>query len=237
MLINCRNARGFESLFFRMLYFHWKEVKLRCLYFFCSVLLTFFILYWFKNQIFFLIAPFNLCYVNFLDVFWYFIYFALWLSVIFNIPLLLSNLLFFFKNALLEQEYYYLKAYFQVLFFSLLFSLCLLFVCILPWLVQFSYYFNSEQISMQINFTDFIDTVTRCFKWLVIGLNAPTFFILFRIKRINFYLVLITFIVLISPPDFITVCFLIILIIFLCELQYFLFYCFKTTVKQDNGLA
>ena len=189
-----------------------------------SFILTFLLLFYNKEKILYLIAPLNLCYTNIIEIFWCYLYFIIYLSVLINIPLIIQQVVFFLKSGLFEKEYYHIKFYSILLSSAVIINCFITFYYILPWIINFSSTFNSEQISMQITFLNYIKAVITFFNLFIIGLLMPLIFLIYRFKRLNFYLMVVFCIFLISPLDPLNTLIIIIFYFFISELFIYLHY-------------
>lgn len=201
MLINCKFARGFKPHFFRMLLFHMKELYFRLFYYVISCFCTLLIFYTYKTQILFFIAPLNLYFSNLISVFWYFFILAGVLSLIWNLPLLLYHLLYFFKTALYQQEYFQFKQNVQFILISTVFCSYFYYFVFLPALINFTSSFNTEHLSMQISFLSFVYFNFYMLMFLTINTFVLNFLSSKRLNRFIVYFFLFILILLIANLD------------------------------------
>lgn len=226
MLINCKCARGFKPHFFRMLLFHMKELWFRLFYYVISCVCTMLIFYTYKTQILFFIAPLNLYFSNLVSVFWYFFILATLLSLIWNIPFLLYHILYFFKSALYQQEYFQFKQSIQFILITTILCSCFYYYMFLPVLINLASSFNTEHLSMQISFLSFIYFNFYMLMFLTINTIVLSFLSSRKLNRFIVYFFLFMIILLIANLDLFNLTLLFTIYIGFSEITMFFNYLF-----------
>jgi len=205
---------------------HWYEIKLRLIYVVLAFIVTFMTGYFYSDILMYIyVYPFificndkKLIFTNLVEAF------SSCLSISLNVSLLVTLFLFsysmfsFLKPGLYEKELNLLKLSTKLFIMNLLFSICFVYLVVLPGVINFFTHFESYrlfELSLEAKISDYLELVLQCIFWISIIFQIPVLvFVCLYLniidvtsligKRKEF--IILCFIVgaLLSPPDIFT---------------------------------
>jgi len=207
-----------------MIYLHLKEILCRFSYLIISFLASSIIAWEFRETLLFTFCKIPLIYINLSEAFFSYIYLALAVSLVFNIPYIIYVLLCFLTPGLFKYEYQITKNSFISLLLGFYITLSFYIMYLLPLIVNFFSKFDSIIVQQSITLNDYVQFLLLIINVSFFTLLIPTitFFIKIQGHRKWLYILVIWVSALITPPDIISLLLTSIPTLILFELMYFL---------------
>lgn len=235
-----------NTLLFKKFYEYILEIKKRILYSCLSLIITFVIIFYYKDVTVFLLTKYLLynmtshrfIFTEVTSMFFVYIKYCFLVSFFFNMPFILFHLLFFFFNSLYLHE---LKIWFYIILaLNILYiiSILIIYFLIFPGILEFFLIFERNNIYFPLHFEAKLDrflsflftiytSIIFCFEMpviLYILKYTKIIDLIFIIKKRKvFYFSFLIISALISSPEIINQLFILLLLIFLYEFWVFLF--------------
>jgi|688.fasta_scaffold06839_21 sec-independent protein translocase protein TatC len=231
-------------LFNKQFFFFFTEIKYRIFYIFLSILITFFVCYFYKEQLVFLLTKTLLYNMNshrfifttLIEIFFSYIYFCIYFSIIINIPFNIVFIGHFFFNSLYIHEFKLFFNFLILVIFFYIISIFLNYFFILPNFLKL--FLNFEQsnsyfpLHLEAKIDEILKILLKIFIYIILYFQIPV--LILTLKFVNiideyflikyrkfFYFIFIIFSACIAPPEII-IQFIILFLILIC-FEFFLF--------------
>lgn len=229
---------------------HFKELNYRIIYYIISFLFTFCICFFFRVELFFLIAHIFLnyehgfIYTNLFDPLIIYLKLSLFFAFIFTLPFFLYLFVFFFLRSLFTFYTTYSCFYLFSLYFLVIILFIMLLLLILPIIIVFLLNFqrlnslDTLELTLQATIIQYYNFFFNYIKIYILLITIPNlFFVLVLLKiiikdvflnykfRKYLYLIVFVFFIFFAPPDLLLQLFILPLLFFILEIFiYFISY-------------
>jgi len=173
-----------------IIFSHWREMKVRCLYLFVSFSLTLIVSYLYSEVIMYACTlPFvekfedkKFIFTNLLEGFSSCLLISVNFSLIFTLVLTISMVFSFLTPGLYEKEFYILRLVLKLSSVNLFGAFLFVYFLILPSVIKFFSYFEFSrlfELSLEAKIFDYLDLISKCFFWVSLSFQLPLLIFMF----------------------------------------------------------
>ena len=236
--------------------YHWQDIKIKLYFILISFILTFFINFIFRIELFYFLGQVfiqfnkNIIFTKLSTGFWVYFKLAMWSSLFFLIPLILYFIFLFLLKGFFQYESIFYFSFiffiFSIYYFIILFNLYYIFPFIFYFFLNFENPTGLIPLQLEARFDQYISFIINYFLILLSITLLPLVLLIlnfFFIKnltylRYNIYLPFFFLFLIIAPPDFILQLLIFLFLLILIEIFLFLFfwihYFFKNLTEESR---
>ena len=231
--------------------YHWRITRVLLFFFMCSFLISFFICLYYHNELlFFLSKPFlllqkRLIFTHISTGFWVSLMTAFWFTVLVETPFFVYCILLFFSKAVYRYKLYFYSLFLLVTMFLLWCLFFVLYSWVLPLFLSFFLSFENPstvlRVALEARLDQYLTFLTLLLIFLIGWMLIPLVLLSLRIytrDRLSWlflrkicYTLLLSFFLLIAPPDLFLQCIMSVPLVFLLEMIFFIFYIIEAFLK------